>query len=160
MKRKMRRGKAMGYLEEHRIQDAQSNVRAFAWLNFLLAFCLVVPDIVRFTFDYHLAVLLMQGGLVLLYLRSRQLQTRGMTVGIFVIVLLTTLHEAGLWASQLDGLIHGGAIGGKGAPFAFVFQSPPYLYPVIRVGSLGLFIPILRTLSLSVWEGDARMDNR
>ena len=144
----------MHYLEAHKVQDARSNLRAFAWLNFLLAFCLVVPDIVRFSFDYHLVVLLIQGGLVLLYLGSRQLQTRVVTAGIFLIILATTLHEAWLWASQLDGVIQGGEIGGKGAPFAFVFQSPPYFYPVIRVGSLGLFIPVLRTLRLSVWDGD------
>ncbi|WP_116109206.1 hypothetical protein [Lewinella sp. IMCC34191] len=150
----------MRYLEEHKVEDARSNLRAFAWLNFLLAFCLVVPDIVNVTFDYHLAVLLLQGGLVLLYLRSRPLQTRVITTGIFLFVLLTTVHEAGWWASQLDGVIHGGEIGGKGAPFAFVFQSPPYLYPVIRIGSLGLFVPILRTFGLSPWDDNARLGNQ
>ena len=135
----------MHYLEAHKVQDAQSNLRAFAWLNFLLAFCLVVPDIVHFSFDYHLVVLLIQGGLVLLYLKSRQLQTRVITAGNFLIILATNLHEAGLWASEQDGVIHGGEIGGKGAP---------YLYPLIRVGSLGLFIPLLRTFRLSVWDGD------
>ncbi|PPK87653.1 hypothetical protein CLV84_0601 [Neolewinella xylanilytica] len=143
----------MHYIQEYKLQDAQSNLRAFSWLNFLLAFCILAPDFFALRLDAHAAVLLIQGGVLLGYLRWRQFQTKTVTTGIFVLILLTTVHEVSLWVSQLDGVINGGEIGGKGAPFAFLFQSPPYLYPLIRIGSLLLFFPIFRTFGFAAWDG-------
>ena len=141
----------MSRIVAYQLEDALGNLRALAFLNLLLAFCIAAPDPGRAFTDYHVAVLLIQAVLLLGYLSVASLRTRAITLCVFAVVVFTTVHEVVAWVGGLDGVIHGTS-SGKGAPFTFVLQSPPYIYPFIRLGSLFLFLPIFRTFPTGAWE--------
>ena len=141
----------MTRLSAYQLEDAYGNLRALAALNLLLAFCIAAPDVGRIFTHFHIGVLVVQSILLLTYLRLDALQTKAVMIGILAIFLLTTVIEVAAWVQGLDGVVKGSS-GGKGAPFAFVLQSPPYLYPIIRMGSLLLFLPVFRTFGSGVWE--------
>ncbi|MTB51736.1 hypothetical protein [Lewinella sp. W8] len=132
-------------IQQYRVQDAKSNLWGLVFLSAFLGFCLIAPDISNVHFDYHLITLVAQIMLLVIFLRSDHLPNKSTLAVLFFAIMVSTVHESYIWAKGLSGVIVGGEHG-KGAWAAFLFQSPPYLYPLIRVGGLALFLPLIMAI--------------
>ena len=136
-------------IDIYKYEDSIRNIKALILLNAILLFCLIVPE---GKIGYHAMVLGLQLALLSIAWKMWNLKSKKSVLTLFVIYSLSTVYESVVWTQSLDGIIHGAQTASKGAPFAFLFESPPYVYPVIRVGSILLFTQIFATFKLDIWE--------
>jgi hypothetical protein len=136
----------MSRIETYKYEDSISNVKGLILINSLLLFCLIVTGV---NVDVHEIILGVQIAILLVAWNSFNLKSKNTVIALFIFYFLSTIYEAFIWTLSLDGIIRGGE-SGKGAPFAFVLQSPPYFYPLIRIGSITLFVHIFATFRLKV----------
>ena len=136
-------------IDIYKYEDSILNIKALIFMNGFLLFCLVIPE---GKIGYHAMLLCLQLALLTIAWKMWNLRSKKLVLTLFVIYSLCTVYESVVWTESLDGIIYGAQTASKGAPFAFLFESPPYVYPVIRVGSILLFIQIFATFKLDIWE--------
>ena len=136
-------------IDIYKYEDSILNIKALIFITAFLLFCIVIPE---WKIGYHAMVLCLQLALLTIAWKMWNLKSKKLVLTLFVIYSLSTAYESVVWAESLDGMVSGVKVGSKGAPFAFLFECPPYVYPVIRIGSILLFTQIFATFKLDIWE--------
>lgn len=139
-------------IANYKFQDSLTSLRSLIFLNIFLLFCLLAPNFVRLNFGFHETILLVQILALSAFYRYGPLKTKQAIIYALVLYAVSTSYEVYYWVVGLDGIIKGALRGSKGSLFAFLFESPPYIYPVIRLASILLFLPIIRLFPSDVWD--------
>ena len=143
----------MDRLREYRFQDRYAELWGIVYLNIALLFILLIRMPVA-SLDLHEVTLAVQIAILTVYLRRRNTDKK-VFIAIATIYTVLTVYETTTWMYSLDGIMHG--MSGKGAIFGYLFQSPPYFYPVIRLGTILIFAPLLYMLVRGEWTADEEL---
>lgn len=136
-------------LLKYKQEDSLTTLWGLVTLNALLLAGVSFFGGMPFGTSLHEITLLLQVLLLAGFLKYGNTSDGKIVTAVFMLYVTTTCYEAFVWISGIDGVIHGALHTTKGAPFAFLFESPPYLYPLIRVFSGLFFVPLLRLIRLS-----------